>query len=169
MSFFNGKTKDVVDFFSSYFDREDIRISAIGDLSKLPEHLQNLISEVEETTKKNSRLQLIVAVSYSGQCDIVQACKNIASKAKDGLIEPEEINKSLIEEELLTKCTEFPYPDLLLRTSGELRISNFLLWQIAYTELCFSSKLWPDFEEADFVEALTSFQQRRRRFGGHDS
>lgn len=84
---------------------------------------------------------------------------------KDGLIEPNDVSESLIEQELETNCTEFPYPDLLIRTSGELRISNFMLWQLAYTELFFSQSLWPDFGEAEFLEALKSFQQRRRHYG----
>lgn len=137
----------------------------IGDSSKLPKSLQKLISDAEETTKDNSRLQLIVAVSYSGKYDIVQACKSIASKVKDGVIQLEDVGEGLIEQELETNCTEFPYPDLLIRTSGEQRVSNFLLWQLAYTEFFFAEALWPDFGKAEFVEALESFQQRQRRYG----
>lgn len=150
------------------FIREGIRISVIGDQSKLPTSLQKLIARAEEDTKDNTRLQLIVAVSYSGKYDIVQACRNVAQKVKDGAVEVEEIDEGLIEQELETNCTEFPYPDLLIRTSGELRVSNFLLWQLAYTELFFVRALWPDFGEEEFVEALRSFQQRNRRFGGRD-
>ncbi|KAJ4834687.1 hypothetical protein Tsubulata_003587 [Turnera subulata] len=147
------------------FKREGIRVSIIGDSSKLSPSLQKLINHIEETTKNNSRLHLMVAVSYSGKYDVVQACKAIAAQAKDGLIQLEDINESLIEQELETNCAEYPSPDLLIRTSGELRISNFLLWQVAYTELFFAEALWPDFGEAEFIEALTSFQQRKRRFG----
>ncbi|TXG58795.1 hypothetical protein EZV62_016624 [Acer yangbiense] len=147
-------------------DRDNIRISVIGDLSKLPKSLVELIRNVEETTKNNTRFQLIVAVSYSGKYDLVQACQRIAMKVKDGVIEPSDINESLIEQQLETNCTEFPYPDLLIRTSGELRISNFLLWQLVYTELFFAQSLWPDFGEAEFIEALRSFQRRRRSYGG---
>lgn len=112
-------------------------------------------------------LDLIVAVSYSGRNDIVQACQKIAGKVKDGLLEPGDITESVIEKELETNCaSDFPCPDLLIRTSGELRVSNFLLWQLAYTELFFTPSLWPDFSESDFVEALCSFQHRHRRFGG---
>ncbi|KAJ7959801.1 Alkyl transferase [Quillaja saponaria] len=120
-------------------------------------------------TKDNSRLQITVAVSYSGKYDAVQACTSIAQKVKDDHIQLKDINDNLIEQELETNCTEFPYPDLLIRTSGELRVSNFLLWQLAYTELFFVQELWPDFGKAEFVEALTSFQQRQRRYGGRDS
>lgn len=138
----------------------------IGDISKLPKSLEESVINLEEATKNNSRFQLIVAVSYSGQYDLVQACQRIAMKVKDGLIELDDVNESLIEKELETNCTEFPYPDLLIRTSGELRISNFMLWQLAYSELFFAQSLWPDFGEAEFIEALRSFQRRRRRYGG---
>ncbi|KAF5185143.1 Isoprenyl transferase [Thalictrum thalictroides] len=174
-----NRPKMEVDFLMSLFERgieaevdnfirEDIRVSIIGDSSKLPDSLQKMIANTEEVTNNNLGLQLIVAVSYTGKYDIVQACQNIAYKVKDGLVQPEEINEHLIEQELQTNCTEFPYPDLLIRTSGELRVSNFLLWQLAYTELCFVESLWPDFGEADFIEALHSFQHRQRRYGRRD-
>ncbi|CAN6841240.1 unnamed protein product, partial [Brassica oleracea] len=118
---------------------------------------------------KRHVLQLIVAVGYSGKYDVLQACRGIAQRVKDGEIEVEEIDERLIEQELETNCTEFPYPDLLIRTSGELRVSNFLLWQLAYTELFFAQELWPDFGRSGFIEALMSFQQRQRRFGGRKS
>lgn len=120
---------------------------------------------LEEATKNNTLFQLIVAVSYSGHYDVVQACQRLALKAKCGLIEPSDINVSLMEQELETNCTEFPHPDLLIRTSGEFRISNFMLWQLAYTELYFAQSLWPDFGEAEFLKALLAFQQRQRRYG----
>ncbi|KAK7300956.1 hypothetical protein RJT34_11809 [Clitoria ternatea] len=151
------------------FKREGIRISVIGDSSKLPESLQRMIGSAEESTKDNSRLQVIVAVSYSGKYDVVQACKSVAKKVKDGHLELEDINENIIEQELETNCTEFPYPDLLIRTSGELRVSNFLLWQLAYTELYFNRQLWPDFGKDEFVDALCSFQQRQRRYGARHS
>lgn len=125
-----------------------------------------MIVSVEEDTKHNSRLQLIVALSYSGKYDVVQACKSVAKKVKDDHLHLDDINENIIEQELETNCTEFPYPDLLIRTSGELRVSNFLLWQLAYTELYFNQKLWPDFGKDEFVDALSSFQQRKRRYGG---
>ncbi|XP_039007787.1 cis-prenyltransferase 4, chloroplastic-like [Hibiscus syriacus] len=162
MSLFeSGMQEDTGIFF-----RENIRISVIGDLAKLPEALQELILNLEETTKNNSHFQLIIAVSYSGKYDIIQACQRLALKAKHGLIEPSDIDISLMEQELQTNCTEFSRPDLLIRTSGEFRISNFMLWQLAYTELFFAQSLWPDFGEAEFLKALLSFQQRQRRYGG---
>ncbi|KAJ4704449.1 Alkyl transferase [Melia azedarach] len=162
MSLFERGLKEEMESFL----RENIRISVIGDISKLPKSLEESVINLEEATKNNSRFQLIVAVSYSGQYDLVQACQRIAMKVKDGLIELDDVNESLIEKELETNCTEFPYPDLLIRTSGELRISNFMLWQLAYSELFFAQSLWPDFGEAEFIEALRSFQRRRRRYGG---
>ncbi|EEF36753.1 dehydrodolichyl diphosphate synthase 2 [Ricinus communis] len=170
------RPKVEIDFLMSLFERvlkselenllrEGIRVSIIGDVSKLPESLQRLIREVEDTTKDYSKLHLLVAVSYSGKYDVVKACRNIAGRVKEGAIEPEDISEDLIEQELETNCSEHPSPDLLIRTSGELRISNFLLWQLAYTELYFAEELWPDFGKDGFVEALTSFQQRQRRYG----
>ncbi|ONK76808.1 uncharacterized protein A4U43_C02F50 [Asparagus officinalis] len=150
----------------THFLREGIRICIIGDLLKLPRSLQKLAQEVEESTKNNSQFDLIVAISYSGRSDIVQACQSIGEKIKQGLLEPTEITESLIAQELETnRITNFNYPDLLIRTSGELRLSNFLLWQSAYTELYFTKVHWPDFREADYIEALSSFQMRQRRFG----
>nr|GMC99698.1 dehydrodolichyl diphosphate synthase 2-like [Ipomoea batatas] len=151
------------------FARAEIRISVIGDSTKLPKPLLRVLSNAVDSTKNNSRLHLIVAVSYSGQYDVVQACQSIAQKVKDGKIEPKDIDGFLIEQELQTSCTHFQYPDLLIRTSGELRISNFMLWQLAYTELFFSQSHWPDFGETEFLEALYSFQQRQRRYGGQKS
>uniref|UniRef100_A0A803LCQ4 Alkyl transferase n=1 Tax=Chenopodium quinoa TaxID=63459 RepID=A0A803LCQ4_CHEQI len=121
-------------------NRQGIRISTIGDTSLLPDSLQ--------------------------ENDIVQACQNISKKVRDGLIEPNDVCETLIEQELETKITRTPCPDLLIRTSGELRISNFLLWQLAYSELYFTKTLWPEFGESEFVAALESYQTRGRRFGG---
>ncbi|MED6137747.1 hypothetical protein PIB30_067890 [Stylosanthes scabra] len=162
MSLFEKTINSEIDIFQ----REGIRISVIGDSSRLPKSLLRMIEYAEESTKENSKLQLIVAVSYSGKYDVAQACKSVAKKVKDGILDLEEINEDIIEKELETNCTEFPNPDLLIRTSGELRVSNFLLWQLAYTELYFNRALWPDFGKEEFVEALSSFQQRKRRFGG---
>ncbi|XP_051113477.1 (2Z,6Z)-farnesyl diphosphate synthase CPT6, chloroplastic-like isoform X2 [Andrographis paniculata] len=151
----------LVDFFSY-----NIRISVMGDRAKLPESLIKVINMAEENTKGNKGLHILIAINYSGQYDIVKATKNIVLKVKSGIVEIEDINKSLIEEELETSCAKYPIPDLLIRTSGEQRISNFMLWQMAYTELVFSKKMFPEFEEQDYVEALLSFQKRDRRFGG---
>ncbi|XP_028793850.1 dehydrodolichyl diphosphate synthase 2-like [Neltuma alba] len=141
-----------------------IKISVTGDTLKLPTSLQRMISNTEEKTKQNGGMQLMAAISYSGKYDVVQACKTIAGKVKDGIMEVEDINEGLIEQELEASCAKFPNPDLMIRTSGELKVSNFLLWQLAYTELGFDAHLWPDFGKDQFVEALSLFQQRHRRF-----
>ncbi|XP_038902544.1 dehydrodolichyl diphosphate synthase 2 [Benincasa hispida] len=174
------RSKREVDFLMFLFERvlksemekssrKGIRLSVIGDLSLLPKSLQNLINEAVERTKSNTKLQLIVAASYSGRYDVVQACRSLARKVKNDEIQVEDIDDSLIEQELETKCTDIPHPDLLIRTSGELRISNFLLWQSAYTEFFFTETLWPDFRKDDFVQALLSYQTRQRRYGGRQS
>jgi ditrans,polycis-polyprenyl diphosphate synthase len=149
------------------FYREGIRLRVIGDSSRLPVSLQKTAREAEEATRNNCQLDLALAIGYSGRRDIVQACRNLAQKVHDKLLKPEDIDESLFADELETShANELPhYPDLLIRTSGELRLSNFLLWQSAYAELFFTDTLWPDFGEADYLEALVSFQSRDRRFG----
>ncbi|KAK4441294.1 Dehydrodolichyl diphosphate synthase 2 [Sesamum alatum] len=123
---------------------------------------------VEEKTKCNKGLHLIIAMNYSGRYDILQATRRIARKFKDGIIvgDEDEIDENVMENELQTNCAEFPCPDLVIRTSGEQRLSNFMLWQLAYSELFFSNKNFPDFSEQDYVDALVWFQKRNRRFGG---
>ncbi|GAA0153315.1 acyltransferase [Lithospermum erythrorhizon] len=162
MTLFERALKEELD----YCIREDIRISVIGDTSRMSESLVELITKAEKATANNSKLHFVMAVNYSGQYDVVQACRRISQKVKAGEIEPEDVDGEMVEQELYTSCVDFPSPDLLIRTSGELRISNFLLWQLAYTELFFTDAHWPDFGEAEFVEALCSFQQRQRRYGG---
>ncbi|KAI3839423.1 hypothetical protein MKX03_017546 [Papaver bracteatum] len=151
---------------SENFTRDGVRLSVIGESMNLPESLQRWITKATETTKNNSKLHVIMAINYGGRQDIIQACQKISHKVKDGVIKPEDIDETLLNQELGTNCTEFPYPDLLIRTSGEQRISNFLMWQLAYTELHFELSHWPDFGEKEFVKALLSFQARNRRFGG---
>ncbi|XP_057549233.1 cis-prenyltransferase 4, chloroplastic-like [Amaranthus tricolor] len=146
--------------------RQGIRISTIGNTSLLPKSLQEVLEHTKESTKDNTKTHVIFAISYSGKNDIVQACKSITKKVQIGLIDCEDVDESLIEQELQTKIMTAPCPDLLIRTSGELRISNFLLWQLAYSEFYFTTTLWPDFGEFEFIEALQSFQKRQRRFGG---
>lgn len=162
MGLFERGLRDEIQYLMS----AGVRISLIGDSSKLLKSLRVIITKAMESTAKNTRLHLIIAVNYSGQNDIVQACQKLAVKVKDGLIKPEDINRLSVERELETNCTDLPSPDLLIRTSGELRISNFLLWQLAYTELHFVHSYWPDFGEDELREALFSFQKRQRRYGG---
>uniref|UniRef100_A0ACD5VAS4 Uncharacterized protein n=1 Tax=Avena sativa TaxID=4498 RepID=A0ACD5VAS4_AVESA len=157
---------DNVDEFLS----QGIRLRVIGDYSRLPLSLQNTAREAEDATRNNSQLDLILAIGYSGRRDILQACRSLVGKVHGKLLRPEDIDESLFANELQTSFTDgelpYPDPDLLIRTSGELRLSNFLLWQTAYSEIFFTNTLWPDFREADYLEALTSFQSRNRRFGG---
>nr|XP_016457056.1 PREDICTED: dimethylallylcistransferase, chloroplastic-like [Nicotiana tabacum] len=168
------RSKEEVDFlmqlFEEFFEefmRLEMRISIIGDRSKLPTLLQKRIELTEEATKANTGLHVVIALNYGGYYDILQATKSIASKVKDGLLQLEDINNDLFERELVTKCIKFAKPDLLIRTGGEQRISIFLLWQLAYSELYFTKTLFPDFGENNLKEAILSFQQRQRRFGGH--
>ncbi|XP_059302107.1 LOW QUALITY PROTEIN: cis-prenyltransferase 7, chloroplastic-like [Lycium ferocissimum] len=147
--------------------RDDTRVSCcIGDKSNFSKSPQEAITLLEEKTKSNSGLHVMIALNYSGRHDILQATKRIATKVNNGLIKVEDIDKSLFEQELETHFAEFFEPDLLIRTSGEQRVSNFLLWQLVYTELYFAKKKFPDMEEADFIEAFMSFQPRNRRYGG---
>ncbi|XP_030524495.1 cis-prenyltransferase 4, chloroplastic [Rhodamnia argentea] len=164
-----GLFERVIQMELENFMREGVQVCMIGDSLNLPKSLQKLFADAEEMTKNNSRLQLIAAVSYSGKHGIVQACRTIACKVKDSHLELEDFGERLIERELETSCSEFPCPDLLIRTSGELRLSNFMLWQLAYTELFFVRALWPDFGKAEFIEALLSYQQRQRRYGARVS
>ncbi|KAL6611227.1 hypothetical protein ACP70R_039155 [Stipagrostis hirtigluma subsp. patula] len=147
--------------------RDGIRLHVIGDSSRRPASLQKAAMEAEEMTRHNSRLHMMLAVCYSGRWDIVQACRELAREAQGGLLRPEDVDESMLAGRLVTGVAagELSCPDLLIRTSGELRLSNFLLWQSAYSELFFTDTLWPDFGEAEYLQALTSFQSRERRFG----
>uniref|UniRef100_A0A453JC01 Alkyl transferase n=1 Tax=Aegilops tauschii subsp. strangulata TaxID=200361 RepID=A0A453JC01_AEGTS len=151
------------------FMREGTRLRIIGDRSRLPVSVQKTARDAEEATRNNSRLHLVLAISYSGRMDIVQACRKLAQKVDAKLLRPEDIDESLFADELQTSCAadeaSSSCPDLLIRTSGELRLSNFLLWQSAYSELFFTDTLWPDFGEAQYLQALRAFQSRDRRFG----
>ncbi|XP_057800566.1 (2Z,6Z)-farnesyl diphosphate synthase CPT6, chloroplastic-like [Salvia miltiorrhiza] len=146
-------------------ERYDIQFSAIGNKLRLPKSLQNTIYWAEEISKGNKGMNVVMAASYSGRDDIVEATKKIASKVKLGIVQTIDIDETMFEQELMTNFLEFPNPDLLIRTSGELRISNFLLWQLAYTEFYFADKCFPDFSEDDLCEALASYQRRQRRYG----
>ena len=143
--------------------RNEIRLRAIGDLRRLPTVLQNDLQATIEATKDNQRMTVVLAVSYSGRDDIVQAARALAREARHGRLKPEDIDEAVFGSYLHT--ADIPDPDLLIRTSGEMRISNFFLWQSAYTEIYVTDTLWPDFREPQFLEALAQFQQRERRFG----
>jgi len=140
-----------------------VKLKTIGDLSQLPKSCQENLNWAIDKTKDNTGLTLILALSYSGRWEITQSVREIARLVKAGNLQPEEINEQTIENYLMT--SGIPDPELLIRTSGELRVSNFLLWQIAYTELFITPTLWPDFRKETLYEAILSYQQRERRFG----
>ncbi len=143
--------------------KNGIRLQTIGDLNQLPSKCKQQLVETVNQTKNNSNVTLILAISYSGRWDILQATKKIAEKVKAGEIDPDTIDESTLNKALNTG--QFPNPDLLIRTSGEYRISNFLLWEIAYSEIHFTETLWPDFKKDDFYKAILDYQGRKRRFG----
>lgn len=144
-------------------DKENVRIRIIGDCSRFSSRLQELIHQAQATTAKNTGLQLIVAANYGGQWDITQAAQKIAAKVANEELALEDITESEVNNALC--LSDLLPPDLLIRTSGEKRLSNFLLWQLAYSELYFTDVLWPDFSRKDFFEALSEYTMRQRRFG----
>ncbi len=145
-------------------DGSNVRIKVIGDINGLPEELQNEIERVEKFTSVNNGLNLNIALNYGSRFEILYAIKNIAKEIKDGKLSINDIDEKQMEQHLYTKG--IPEPDLLIRTSGEQRISNYLLWQCAYTEFWFTETLWPDFNESHIAEAIKAFEKRNRRYGG---
>lgn len=143
--------------------KNNIKLNAIGNLEKLPKSAQKELLDVIEKTKNNSKMTLTLALSYGSREELVSAVRKICSKVKNNIISIDTIDDSIINEHLYTQ--NLPDVDLVIRTSGEHRISNFLLWQIAYAELYFTDILWPDFKEQDLYEAIISYQKRERRFG----
>ncbi|MCK8522401.1 isoprenyl transferase [Aquimarina sp. D1M17] len=141
----------------------NIKLNAIGNLQSLPEKARVELLEVIEKTKGNDRMTLTLALSYGSREELIKTIEEISIKVKNGVISPHLINETVINEHLYTK--NLPDVDLLIRTSGEQRISNFLLWQIAYAELYFTEILWPDFKKGDLFEAIYNYQKRERRFG----
>ena len=146
---------------------ESTKIKFIGDLTPFPETLKKIISNSENLTKNNNDFLLNVCVNYGGRQEIVKVAKELALKSSSGEINPSDINEELFNSELLTQGIKDP--ELLIRTSGEKRISNFLLWQLAYSEIYISDVLWPDFNEFEFLKAIIDYQSRNRRFGGIES
>ncbi|CAN6330769.1 unnamed protein product [Urochloa humidicola] len=150
------------------FAREGVRMHIIGDRSRMPASLQDAAREAEEMTGNNSRFHFTLAICYSGQWDIARACRKLATKVEDKLLRPEDIDEAMLASHLSTNNIlgpELACPDLVIRTGSELRLSNFLLWQSAYSELYFTKTLWPDFGEDEYLKALKDFQTRERRFG----
>jgi undecaprenyl diphosphate synthase len=144
-------------------NKNDIRLRAIGELDQLPPKTLKELQKGMDQTKDNSQMDLVLALSYSSKWEIVKAIKKVATDVKSGELEVDQIDETLFSSYLATQ--DIPDPELMIRTSGETRISNFLLWQLAYAELYFTPTLWPDFRGADLIEAIKSFQKRERRFG----
>lgn len=144
-------------------NKNNIKLHVIGNTNMLPEYARNELKEALDETSHNTGLNLVMALSYSSRWEIVNAIKSIAADVKAGKLEPFEIDQDSIKDYLATK--EFPDPELMIRTSGEYRISNFLLYQLAYAELYFTQVRWPDFRKENLYEAILDFQQRERRFG----
>ena len=156
--------QNYLDDFSKKADTENIKIKVLGDITELNEGMQKSIKNAEERTKNNTGTTFAIAFNYGGRDEITKAVKEIAQKVKSGKIAPEEITQSTIEKHLYTST--MPDPDLLIRTSGEYRTSNFLPWQLVYSEFYFVSKYWPDFTEEDLDLAIDEYRRRNRKFGG---
>ena len=144
-------------------NKNKVKLTTIGDIDSLPSNCKNELKKAILKTEKNTGLNLILALSYSSKWEIIEAVKNISKDVLENKLSIENIDENVIDDYLNTKG--IPDPELLIRTSGEHRISNFLLWQIAYSELLFSSKLWPDYRKEDLFEAIVNYQKRERRFG----
>jgi undecaprenyl diphosphate synthase len=140
-----------------------IALRTLGDISRLPENVRRELARTEAATREGARMTLLLALSYGGRSEIVHAAQSLAADVQAGRLRPEDIDPESLAARLFT--AGIPDPDLLIRTSGEYRLSNFLLWQTAYTELYFTDTLWPDFREEEFIKALLEYQQRDRRFG----
>ena len=143
--------------------KNNVRLLTIGDLDRLPAEARRKFNECMQHTSVNTGLRLVVALSYSSRWEVIRAVRNIADEVKSGTMRLEDINEQTVSAHLTT--ADMPDPDLLIRTSGELRISNFLLWQLAYSELYFTSCLWPEFTAEEFYRAIVDYQHRERRFG----
>ena len=154
-----------LDDYSKRADTENIRVKILGDISALSEGMQKSIKKCTERTKDNTGVTFNIALNYGGRDEILKAVKQIARKVKENKIEPEDITEKMISENLYTK--DEPDPDLVIRTSGELRLSNFLPWQSVYSELLFIDKNWPDFKEEDLDNAIIEYQKRTRKFGAN--
>ena len=157
--------QNYLDEYSKRADTENIKVKILGDISALSSGMQKSIENCMERTKDNTGITFNIALNYGGRDEIVKAIKQIAVQIKDNNIKVEEITEDIVSDNLYTKGQ--PDPDLLIRTSGEQRLSNFLPWQLAYTEFLFIDKNWPDFEEKDLDEAIIEYQKRTRKFGGN--
>lgn len=170
-----NRPKDEVDMLMKYLarylkneigelNRNNVRLDVIGQTYRLPEFVQQQLDRTRAALARNNGLTLILALSYGGRTEIVEAVRSIARQVKEGGLEPAEITEQVVAQHLYTR--HYPDPDLLIRTSGELRVSNFLLWQISYAEFVVTPTLWPDFRKPQFLDALEEYARRHRRFGG---
>ena len=157
--------QNYLDEYSKRADSENIKVKILGDITVLSQGMQKSIINCMERTKNNTGLTFNIALNYGGRDEIIKAVKNIANQVKDGKVEIENINEELISNNLYTEGQ--PDPDLLIRTSGELRLSNFLPWQLVYSEFLFIDKNWPDFTEEDLDNAIIEYQKRTRKFGAN--
>ncbi|MEE9185994.1 MAG: polyprenyl diphosphate synthase [Candidatus Binatia bacterium] len=146
--------------------KNEVRLLAIGDRDRLPRSVRKVLDQTIEMTKDNAKITVTLALSYSGRHDIVKMVRGIAKSVREGSCQPEDIDETMIS--AYTETGTIPDPDFLIRTSGEMRISNFFLWQIPYTELYVTPTLWPDFRQQQYIQALIEFQRRQRRFGKTD-
>jgi undecaprenyl diphosphate synthase len=169
-----GRSIEEVDFLMTLFENlfqaelkemiaEEVKLEVVGNLENVPPSLYDAIDRARTATQYNQGVRFTVAINYGGRQEIVRACQTIASQVQQGLIQPTDIDENLLSQHLHT--ADLPDPDLLIRTSGEMRISNFLLWQLAYAEFYVTDTLWPDFDRRAFHQALVNYQQRHRRFG----
>ena len=145
------------------FMKNNVRFQVVGDIERLPQSVQDKLRETMEHTARNTAMTMVVALSYSSRWELTRAAQSIARDVKQGTLQPEDITEELMSQRLETAF--MPDPELLIRTGGELRISNYMLWQIAYSELYFCDTYWPDFNEVDLHQAIASYQARQRRFG----
>lgn len=145
------------------FMKNNVRFQVVGDIERLPRSVQDKLRETMEHTARNTAMTMVVALSYSSRWELTRAAQSIARDVKQGTLQPEDITEELMNQRLETAF--MPDPELLIRTGGELRISNYMLWQIAYSELYFCDTYWPDFNEVDLHQAIASYQARQRRFG----
>ncbi|MFO1513862.1 MAG: isoprenyl transferase [Verrucomicrobiota bacterium] len=170
-----NRPKDEVDTLMKYLinylksetpdlNKNNVRLEAIGQIYRLPENVQEQLRKSIQTLSKNNGLTLVLALSYGGRNEIVEGVRAIAEKVRRGQIEPADITEQTVSQHLWTRA--MPDPDLLIRTSGEMRVSNFLLWQISYAEFVITPTLWPDFRKPQFYAALEEYAKRHRRFGG---
>jgi undecaprenyl diphosphate synthase len=170
-----NRPKDEVDALMKYLvhylktetsdlNKNNVKLEVIGQIYRLPENVQEHLKKSIATLSKNNGLTLIMALSYGGRTEIIDAVRGIATKVKNGELDPADINEQVVADHLYTR--QWPDPDVLIRTSGEMRVSNFLLWQISYAELVVTPTLWPDFRKPQFYAALEEYNRRHRRFGG---